>query len=70
MLKVSMQNLFGAGLLLSLAFSINDGSSASGQSAPDTQVRFACDDSVASPAPDQTAQPERDAGGCREANFR
>jgi hypothetical protein len=70
MLKVPMQTLFGAGLLLSLAFSVNDGSSASGESAPESTVRFACDESGIAPAPGNTADAGWDAGGCREANFR
>jgi hypothetical protein len=64
MFKVPLQTLFAAGLLLTLAFTVNDSSSAPGPSAPDAKVRFACDDSG------KAANPERDAGGCREANFR
>ena len=70
MFKVSMQTLFGAGLLLSLAFTVNDGSSAPGRSGPDPKIRYACDDSGLSSASGKTASPERDAVGCREANFR
>ena len=65
-----MQTLFGAGLLLSLAFTVNDGSSAPGQGAPDPKIRFACDDRGLSLVPGQTAHAERDAGGCGEENFR
>jgi hypothetical protein len=64
-----MQTLFGAGLLLSLAVTVNDGSSAPGRGAPDPKVRVACDDSGPSSAPGKTANAGRDAGGCREANF-
>jgi len=68
-LKVPMQTLFAAGLLLSLAFTVNDGSSAPGRNAPDPQVRIACDDGL-SPARGETADLRRDAGSCRDANFR
>ena len=68
-MKVPMQTLFGAGLLLSLAFTVNDGSSAPGRNAPDLQVRIACDDGL-SPSPGETAESRRDSGRCREANFR
>jgi hypothetical protein len=70
MFKVPMQNLFGAGLLLTLAFTVNDSSSASGPSAAEPKVRFACGDGAFSRTLDMTANSERRAGRCREVNFR
>jgi hypothetical protein len=69
MFKVPIQTLFGAGLLLTLAFSVNDSSSASGPSA-EPKVRFACGDGGFSRTPDMTANSERRAGRCRQVNFR
>ncbi len=70
MFKVPMQTLFGAGLLLTLAFTVNDSSSAPGPSAAEPKVRFACGDGGLSRTLDMTANSEGRAGRCREVNFR
>jgi len=66
MLKVPMQNLFGAGLLLTLAFSPDDHSEAPNRSEAQAGIQFACEDGDSSPA---TPNSQRDAGPCREADF-
>jgi len=66
MLKVPMQNLFGAGLLLTLAFSLDDRSAAPNRSEAEARIQLACQDGGSSPA---TPNSQRDAGPCREADF-
>ena len=68
MFKVSMQSLFGAGLLLTLAFSVNDGSSAPGETNAQAKVQLACDDGGPS-RNGASPNSERDAGFCRESDF-
>ena len=65
MFKVPMQNMFGAGLLLTLAFSVNDQSTAPDPNEAQAKVQLACDDGGFSPA---TPNAERDGGPCRETN--
>jgi hypothetical protein len=67
MFKVPMQNLFGAGLLLTLAFSVNDHSSAPEQIEAQAEVQLACDDGSFSLA---TPNAKRDVRLCRETDFR
>jgi hypothetical protein len=70
MFKVSMQNLFGAGLLLTLAFSVNDHSSAPDQNAAQAEVQLACDDGGFSRNLGTTPNSQRDDRLCREIDFR
>jgi hypothetical protein len=67
MFKVPMQNLFGAGLLLTLAFSVNDHSAAPDQNEAQAEVQLACDDGGFSPA---TPNSQRGVRLCRETDFR
>ena len=69
MFKVPMQNWFGAGLLLTLAFNVNDGSSAPGRSDPHAKVQFACDDGGFSRKNGATQNSEPDTAFCRETDF-
>jgi hypothetical protein len=64
-----MQNLFGAGLLLTLAFSVNDGSSDPAQNDAQAKVQLACDDGGSSRNAGTTPNSERDTGFCREIDF-
>jgi len=61
MLNVPMQNLFGAGLLLTLAFSLDDHSAALERSEAQARIQLACEDGGFSPA---TPNLQRDAGPC------
>jgi hypothetical protein len=65
MFSVPMQTLFGAGLLLTLAFSVNDRSPAPGQADVDPKIRLACDDGGLSRNVGTTANSQRDAHPCR-----
>ena len=67
MFKVPMQNVFGAGLLLTLAFSVNDGSSTPGPDETQAKVQLACDEG--SPSRGTAPNSGRDAGLCREIDF-
>jgi hypothetical protein len=66
MFKVPMQGLFGAGLLLTLAFSVDDRSAAPDQNEAQAKIQLACADGGFSPA---TPNSQRDAGPCRETDF-
>lgn len=68
MFKVPMQSVFGAGLLLTLAFSVNDGSFAPGPDDDQAKVQLACGEG--SPSRGAAPNSERDAGLCREIDFR
>ena len=50
MFKIPIQNMFGAGLLLSLAFSVNEQSTAPDRNEAQAKVQLACDDGAFSPA--------------------
>ena len=67
MFKVPMQNVFGAGLLLTLAFSVNDGSSTPGADETQAKVQLACDEG--SPSRGTAPNSDRDVGLCREIDF-
>jgi hypothetical protein len=67
MLKIPMQNLFGAGLLLTLAFSLDDRSAPPNRSEAQAEIQLACEDGGFSAA---TPNSQRDAGPCRETDFR
>jgi hypothetical protein len=60
-----MQTLFGAGLLLSLAFSINEGSPVPGRAGVDPAIQLACNDGGGSSQNFGTTDSERDAYRCR-----
>jgi hypothetical protein len=66
MFKVPMQSLFGAGLLLTLAFSVDDRSATPDQKEAQAKIQLACDDGGFSPA---TPNAQWDAGPCRETDF-
>ena len=66
MFKVPMQNVFGAGLLLTLAFSVNDQSTAPDQDEAQAKVQLACDEGGFSSA---TPNSPQDARLCREIDF-
>jgi hypothetical protein len=70
MFKVPMQNLFGAGLLLTLAFSVNDHSSPPGQGDAQAAVQLACDNGGFSREPGASPNAQRDAQLCREIDVR
>ena len=67
MFKVPMQNVFGAGLLLTLAFSVNDSSSTPGPDESQAKVQLACDEGGHSQG--MTPNSDRDAGLCRDIDF-
>jgi len=69
MFKIPMQNWFAAGLLLTLAFNVNDGSSAPGRSDAQAKLQLACDDGGFSRNGGATQSSEREAAFCREADF-
>ena len=70
MFKVPMQNLLGAGLLLTLAFSVNDQFSPPGQDDAQAKVQLACDDGGFSREPGVAPNSQRDTRPCREIDFR
>jgi hypothetical protein len=65
MFNVPLQTLFGAGLLLTLAFSVNDGSAVPGQADADPSIRLACDDGGSSRNFGTPPNSERDTHLCR-----
>jgi hypothetical protein len=65
MLKIPMQNLFGAGLLLTLTFNLDD-SAPPNRSEAQANIQLACEDGGFSAA---TPNSQRDAGACRETDF-
>jgi len=67
MFNVSIQNLFGAGLLLTLAFSVNDRSAAPDRLEAQAKVQSACEDRGSLP---ETPNSQKDTGLCSEIDFR
>ncbi|HMI97868.1 MAG TPA: hypothetical protein VK479_15240 [Micropepsaceae bacterium] len=65
MFNIPMQTLFGAGLLLTLAFSVNDRSPVPGRADADSTIRLACDDGGSSRNFATAPNSERDAHLCR-----
>jgi hypothetical protein len=66
MVKIPMQTLFGGGLLLTLAFSLDDRSAAPNRSEAPAKIQLACEDGGFSAAAPNS---QRDAGPCRETDF-
>jgi hypothetical protein len=66
MLKIPMQTLFGAGLLLTLAFSLDDRAAVPNRSEAQAKIQLACEDGG---FPAATQNSRRDAGPCRETDF-
>jgi len=69
MFKVPMQNLFAAGLLLTLVFSVSDHSAAPDQNKAQAKVQLACDDGGFSSGLGTTPNSQRDVRLCRETDF-
>ncbi len=68
MFKVPIQNLCGAALLLTLALSVNDGSSVPGQDDGARKVQLACNDGDSS-GNLGVPHTRQDTSPCREIDF-